>query len=1787
MGFNTHCCIKRIIKSRISPGPKNGENRQDLTCSFGYLIFLLVLTLLVPTLISGAVGTAVADDSATIQTPRVDLTHEEHQWLKTHPIIKLGVDPAFAPFEFFDESGEYQGMAADYVTLIEKMLGITMEVNNPLPWSEIVEKAKKHEIDILPCVGINKEREKYLLFTNSYLSFPRVVFSRTSGVGPASQEDLARFAVGVQEKSSHHGWIKEQSNISPILYPTAQEAMLALSNGEIHAVVGNLAASSHIIRQLDLGNLKVAFPIPGGPQNLSFGVRSDWPEMVSILNKALAAIPPAESMAIRRKWVSLETKGPAGRLRYTTGEANWVRVHPTITIAVMKSWPPFNFTGRSGKPIGIGVDLLRLLGERTGLDMEIVAGHFQDNLDQVRNKTADALMDVSPRSEREDFIIFTAPYLIVPHVIIARKGGTLFTSEDQLKGRTLALERGFGNNRYFKDNYPDVTIVNYDSTVQCLAAVSKGEVDAYAGNRAVAIYIISQELFTNLEVQATLKKRGSVLTIGVRKDWPELASIMNKAVLSLSPVERQAVLLRWIGDYEAPRGWQKHTQLPPLKQVDFDQTAFLVKNIAIVFLALLVIIVLIWFSRGRPTRLTIRETLFLVSFIFAGLFVAIAVFASTLLKAEVDISRIESRKADSLNLAFELKQSSDDLTRFARMFVATGDSRYEQYFRIARAIRDGKRAHPKSFSRTYWDHVIAGIMPLDEDGETYGIEEKMFELGISEKEKDKLAEANKESDKLTHIEAIAMNALKGLYRDVNGNFTIEGEPDPGMARNLLHGETYHKSKSTIMKSLDEFFALLEWRTANELNLVHGRFQAIIVIITVLTFITIGFAVCVFFLLKRRIIHPLALLEEGTQAIREGTYSHHIDINTPDEVGALALAFNSMAGSIEEHTARLKEAQEHFQQLLEAAPDPFITVDVNGVLTLANAQAEKLFGYTKEEMIGSPLGMLLPIHLKDKHVALCDKFFRHPASGPMGLGAVQARHADGTLIPVEITVSLIQTNQTMMAVTSIRDITEHIEAEQALAEAKEVAEAATQAKSDFLANMSHEIRTPMNAIIGMSHLALKTDLTPKQHDYVSKIQLSANTLLGIINDILDFSKIEAGKLDIESTQFHLDDVLDNLSNLIGIKAEEKGLELLFRVGKDVPTGLVGDPLRLGQILINLCNNAVKFSEKGEIIVDISIVEKNTTSVKLRFSVEDSGVGLTKDQQDKLFQSFSQGDASITRKYGGTGLGLAISKKLCEMMGGTIGVESAPGKGSTFIFTAVFGLHTAKSLPLLPAPDLRGKQVLVVDDNQVSREILQNTLESMSFVVSLSTSGERALDDILRADKKGAPFEIVYMDWQMPGMNGITAARKIKGLDLSLRPKIIMVTAFGREEIMKQAESLNLDGFLVKPVSRSLLFDTTMEAFGRERTRGRDAGGADVGKSSGLENIRGARILLAEDNEINQQVAREILEQAGFVVEIAGNGREAVEMAQKNQYDAILMDIQMPEMGGIEATAAIRNSGSVAGEVPIIAMTAHAMAGDREKSIEAGMNDHVTKPIVPGQLFETLVQWVKPGERDIPRELQKKGSIEQNHPGSEGFPHIPDIDIPAGLLRVGGNEKLYKSLLVKFYEEYSGTPEQIRDSIAQKDMQLGSRLAHTVKGVAGNLGAQVLQEASADLETAIKGGDPDTITERLDLFEHTIRSVMNGLKGFVNAEEDRGEKKREDKETGDVETLGELLEKLQSFIGKRRPKPCMEMLSEIDRYAWPEELMADIEQLLTLIKKYKFKEGQHVVESLLGQLGKENK
>jgi len=897
---------------------------------------------------------------------------------------------------------------------------------------------------------------------------------------------------------------------------------------------------------------------------------------------------------------------------------------------------------------------------------------------------------------------------------------------------------------------------------------------------------------------------------------------------------------------------------------------------------------------------------------------------------------------------------------------------------------------------------------------------------------------------------------------------------------------------------------------------------------------------------------------------------------------------------------LKSTEEWYRDIIESAPDGLLISDRGGRIILANAEAEKIFGYERGELLHRSIEDLVPAAARRDHVTLRESFQEEGRRRHMGGGCRPLRglRRDGTTFPVDIGLSplpatpsreacvcasvrdvteqqrfaarlhesqqLLQTvvdnvqamiylkskegrilfankawhsfldldpadvigklvddilppdlarrldetdaevltsgevrsfeesfalgggprdfllvksplrdaHGNVVAICGINtDITARKEAERMLVAAKEIAEGAARVKADFLANMSHEIRTPLNAIIGMTHLALKTDPTPRQRDYLEKLVQAGQHLLAIVNDILDFSKIESGSLKLEATPFLLDAVVDGAAELVAARVAEKGLELVLDVAPDVPNDLVGDPLRLSQILINYLTNAVKFTEQGEVGLIIRQLEDDGDVVTLRMEVRDTGIGVARENIERLFHGFEQGDGSITRRYGGTGLGLAICRQLAALMEGDCGVDSEPGRGSTF--WAVVRLRKGTSGPIqVPHPDLHGLRVLVADDNLHVRTVLHEMLVSMRFRVATATSPRHAVEAVRDTDP-GDPFSVLLLDWERRGAASQVAVEAIRSLDEDQAIRIIALA--GHPEEIGAAGAAGVDGVLVKPVRPSTLFDALVQAIeGRTAAHGRGPAAAPIPAAGPVDGLVGLTVLLVEDNALNQQVASELLRDMGTAVIIAANGREAVEAVRESKFDAVVMDIQMPVMDGISATRAIRDLGF--SDLPIIAMTANALPSDHAECLAAGMNDHLAKPIDPDALASALLRCTRPAAAAA---------------GPDAIPAgIPGLDGQAGLKRMRGKRALYLGILRDFAWGHDGAAEEIKAALAAGDRSAARRLAHSLKGVAGTVGATELATCAAAVEQAVlSGGDADQAIDRLS---GVLSPLLDGLR-----------------------------------------------------------------------------------------------
>jgi PAS domain S-box-containing protein len=826
----------------------------------------------------------------------------------------------------------------------------------------------------------------------------------------------------------------------------------------------------------------------------------------------------------------------------------------------------------------------------------------------------------------------------------------------------------------------------------------------------------------------------------------------------------------------------------------------------------------------------------------------------------------------------------------------------------------------------------------------------------------------------------------------------------------------------------------------------------------------------------------------------------------------ALAGRTSEIAERQHAEEAARNSEHFlDSIIENIPDMIFVKDAATLrFVRLNRAGEQLLGLRREELEDKDVHDLFPAQeaefftLKDRAVIESRQMVDvpeehvHTRRGPrlvhtMKIPILDVRGEPKFLLGISRDIT-----QQKRADEELQRHREHLEdmilertAE--LVVAKEQADAANQAKSDFLANMSHEIRTPMSAILGMSYLALQSGLDPHQLNYVQKVHGAAESLLGIINDILDFSKIEAGKLDIESIPFNLGDVMDGLGSLVGVSAEEKGLELLFDEPPQLPSALVGDPSRLRQVLLNLGYNAVKFTERGEVVIAIDELERTATSVRLRFEVRDTGIGMTTDTRQRLFQPFSQADVSTSRRYGGTGLGLAISRQLVRLMGGEIEVDSTPCVGSRFHFSLPFDLQAGHpALIPLYQEGLRGSRVLIVDDNASAREILAEMSAALGLHPDTAVNGQDALRMVALADAMDAPYQVVLLDWKMPELDGVECAQLLAGREPGRHPTptVLMLTAFSRDDVLRRLaeRQVTVGALLIKPVTPSTLFDACSGVLGlavRRPTRAFKREEAVLGHQARLRN---AHLLLVEDNAINREIALTVLSRAGIVVSVARDGQEALDMLERHAFDGVLMDCQMPVMDGYAATRTLRRQPRWR-DLPVIAMTANAMVGDRDKALAAGMNDHIAKPINVDEMFATLARWIRPAAA----EARAPSAIAGDDRRPDPLAGLTGVDSRAGVAAMMGDAALYLHLLKMFRDREADFADRFRAARAQGATTTAMRMAHDLKSVTGSLAVLAVHEVAGRLELAcLEGVDEAAIDALVQAVARPLGPVIAQLK-----------------------------------------------------------------------------------------------
>jgi PAS domain S-box-containing protein len=1400
----------------------------------------------------------------------------------------------------------------------------------------------------------------------------------------------------------------------------------------------------------------------------------------------------------------------------TNNEQQWLEEHPVVTVGI-EQIPPFNYFTQGEQPKGIIVDLIQKISERVPVHFEFRGGEFAEILRKYEHGEIDLLPNLYYHSSRDSLGNFSTPFMSVRDFMFVRQDDERITKISDLRGKKVAIVKGYLMEKVLAKRYPSIQVVTTPTLVDSIAALLNHEVDALIDAHMSVLYAQKENSLTGLKAISQNEFPSQSLHFVTRKHEPYLHSILQKALNSITEAEKDEITKHYILAQSVISHRQK-----------VEKT--LEKNVALLTIPFLFLLLVLFHivrmlnkSFKEDEGLAFGSNKFAQLLLLAiGMFV---LFCSGTSWFILDQSKKDILRKEEYSLDLSLEATEARLLRMvdvhSRMlqYLAGRAEFFSIVEEVMNSVSDkNSLRHQQALAslKGYWSEYRAlsgdqGRVLLSTTGDII-MGAGVCEGGNLADKHPKLFESALKGQTVFvppcyFRDPVTGNSSRGMYLlipvmdeqrkpvaviaallDVDENFHLsikEGSVEQhgemfvvNAQGNILYEHRASKSAVEIddanthlnafinvnvpfvinsMSSVEvqdgmrlvkyrnykgeQVYGLARWIGGMEIGLV--------------TEVKVNEVLEQYFRFKNSVITMMILMLSFTIPSILFTLSIGRKANR-----SLLEAKEELEHKVLERTQDLRQLEKQWRLILTSVGQGLVGLNTDGEVIFANDAASSLLGYSHDEITGKKIFEMVLVNADSKKSSglVTSPIYQALYTGHTSTHQNEFFKAkSGHVFPVEYTCrSIINEEEIQGCVVVFTDITLRKRMEQELESARITAEEASNAKSEFLANMSHEIRTPMNAILGMSHLALQSDLNGRQRNFIEKVHRAAYSLLGIINDILDFSKIEAGKMQIEGVPFYLDDVMQDVAGVVGLNAEEKGLELLFKINPAVPLKMIGDPLRLTQILINLGNNAVKFTEEGEIVVSIDVVKVDGADLELLFSVKDTGIGMTQEQIYKLFKSFSQGDTSTTRRYGGTGLGLVISRRLAQLMGGEIWVDSNYREGATFSFNVLLTLDedSAVQEPVLLS---NGSRVLVVDDSKTSREILSSMLTEAGFVVDAVACGKEAVK-LVRESVKAEQYETIFLDWRMPDMDGVTTATLIKEeYNGGICPDLVMVTAFGREVAADAAEQGIINACVTKPLTKNSLLQTLSSIKGVPNVVDEHSTGRRNAIDAALRKLAGAKILLVEDNEVNQELAVELLETNGMSVSVAANGQEAIDILNDNTFDGVLMDCQMPVMDGYKATQTLREDARFA-ELPILAMTANAMVSDREKALAVGMNDHIAKPLELVDMFSKMARWITP-------ENSTAAPVRGEY-ADEELPEIHGVDFEKGLSVCQQNKALLRRLLIRFAETQADFSVEINESLQNGDIEAVSRQAHTLKGVAANIGATKIQELAAELESGIQ-------------------------------------------------------------------------------------------------------------------------
>ena len=1740
--------------------------------------------------------------------------------------VAVGTDSV--PYYFLDQDNLPAGLVVDIWKLWARQTGIKV-VFKPYSFYQTLTAVEKGEADIHAGCFFSVKRSRTLDFVTPVVKVQTHFFVKKNILGVKSLSDLRGFRIGIIKGDAAIGYLKQKMpNATLAQYPDNHSLFDAVKSGDIIAFVKDTNIALAMLRKYGILNQFRYFDQePLYEADWICAVRKGDNALAKIVKNGMQAIDPDERDAVFQKWTG-RTQGSQSNI---------------LTIACCTEYPPMSMISASGHPSGMLVDFWRLWAAKTGQKINFRFFSWKESLAALEDGRADIHSGLLPSEDREKFFGFSRPYYRVESGFFYKLGPDAPKTLSDLDGKTVGVEADTIQSNYLKTSTKGLQVLPV--TKDLLHEASLGSFDLFFAELSYVAALLERRGEQGIYGLLPQGRQVMSLHAAVEKNNSELLETVNKGIAAISDVEMADIEARWIKDPDLRRfssdalenilspeekKWLKSHQVIPLlgdatwPPIGFADAIGRYKGVAADYIKLIgrrlgvrfeIISDYSWnqmmgqIGSGKANGITCivgeKEREKVLSFsnpYFVCPYVIVTrkdhpaitgiedLFDSTLAieKGYFLHTRLKQEYPEVILKPVGSTQAALEsvFNRSADAYI--GNLMVVKYLFNERNIRDLRIAAPSPWPgsqlcvgiRKDWPLLVSAINKAIDNisQESHRLinqhwmeasqdmaDEVMFLLSPAEKAWLKSHPDIRLGTDPTwppfefHSRKNGYSGLSSEYiKRINKLLNVSMSPQSG----LTWSQALDMGKKTELDLFPCITPSPERRKFLEFTKPYLSFPMVVAARSDFPFIS-----------------GLNDLEKKQVAVVKGYISQEI-----------------LENEIPELTLKIVESvNDGLKQVSQGRADVFVgnlasITYASRELGLTNIKISAVSPYKFELSMGVRKDWPELVSILDKTLSAIPESekntirnswismqFEHRINwGLLWKWIIGMTLVSGTILGI----ILFSNNKLKNEVNERKRVEEalmesHRQLSIAVSEAKTEkrnALAADKAKGQFLANMSHEIRTPMNAIIGMTHLVMQTVLDTRQKDYVDKIDASAKSLLNLINDILDFSKIEAGKMDMEVIEFSLDETMEKLANLITVKAySKKQLEVLFRIDPTIPDILEGDPLRLNQVLVNLGNNAVKFTDKGHIIVSADMLEKSQDQVTIQFAVTDSGIGLTQEQKKKLFKAFSQADSSTTRKYGGTGLGLAISKRIVEMMGGQINLESTPGKGSTFSFSIPLktGEQIDTPLPCLDG-DMAGIKGLVIDDNSESRQIFIQMLSVFSITALGAGSGEEGLGMIRAQDK---PFDFLLIDYQMPEMDGFKTIEVIKELYPGTgHPKIILACTKEDDTLRSRAMEMGITGVVHKPCTYSALFNSLLSAFGRQtllpgkQTRSRKLSRA----------VLGAKILLVEDHDINQQVAREILESAGFFVTIAENGKQALAMTLSQEFDIVLMDLQMPEMDGYEATEKIRLHKG-AEELPIVAMSASAMPKDRERAMAAGMNFHVSKPIDLNELFRALSRWIKPKDRPLPqnfgKEPDKKISLSD----------VPGISVTQALLRLDQNQELYLDLLIKFKHSYAHADRDLKRFIETESAEEARRLAHSIKGVAGNIGMTNLTAAAGALETAFRDKALAEYDSLMALFEKELPIVLASVDQLTRAVV----KKTENVVSGkaDVRPLKELammLKDLAPFVQKREAKPAKEQIKAMTDLQWPADFASDVAELGHLISRYQFKPAAQIMERIMTKL-----